>query len=30
MQAKIEHYRVFKAVADNGNISSTARELYLS
>lgn len=30
MKAKIEHYKIFKAVADNGNISSTAKELYLS
>ncbi len=30
MQAKIEHYKIFKMVADKGNISSTAKELYLS
>ena len=30
MQAKLEHYKIFKAVADTGNISTTAKELYLS
>ena len=30
MKAKLEHYKIFKAVADNGNISTTAKELYLS
>lgn len=30
MQAKLEHYRIFKAVADNGNISTTAKSLYIS
>ena len=30
MQAKLEHYKIFKAVADTGNISATAKELYLS
>jgi len=30
MQAKLEQYKVFKAVADSGNISVTARNLYLS
>ena len=30
MQAKLELYKVFRAVADSGSISSTAKELYLS
>lgn len=30
MQAKLEHYKIFKAVADSGNISACAKELYLS
>ena len=30
MQAKLDQYKIFKAVADSGNISATARELYLS
>lgn len=30
MQAKLDQYRIFKAVADSGNISSTAKALYLS
>ena len=30
MAAKLEQYRVFKEVADNGNISGTAKKLYLS
>ena len=30
MQAKLEQYKIFKAVADSGNISATAKSLYLS
>ncbi len=30
MQAHLEQYRIFKAVADTGNISATAKSLYLS
>ena len=30
MQAHLEQYKVFKAVADSGNISATAKSLYLS
>lgn len=30
MQAKLDHYKVFKAVADTGNISATAKSLYIS
>ena len=30
MQAKLEQYKIFKAVADSGNISSTAKSLYIS
>lgn len=30
MQAKLDQYRIFKAVADSGNISTTAKALYLS
>lgn len=30
MAAKIEQYRIFKAVADTGNISGTAKKLYMS
>lgn len=30
MQAKLEQYKIFKAVADNGNISATAKSLYIS
>ena len=30
MAAKLEQYRVFKEVADTGNISGTAKRLYLS
>lgn len=30
MQAKLDQYKVFKAVADSGNISTTAKALYLS
>lgn len=30
MQAKLEQYKIFKAVADSGNISTTAKVLYLS
>ena len=30
MQAHLEQYKIFKAVADTGNISATAKALYLS
>ena len=30
MTAKLEQYRIFKAIADTGNISRTAKQLYLS
>lgn len=30
MQAKLEQYKIFKAVADSGNISATAKQLYIS
>lgn len=30
MQAKLEHYKVFKEVADIGNISSAAKKMYIS
>ncbi len=30
MQAHLEQYKIFKAVADTGNISATAKSLYLS
>lgn len=30
MQGKLDHYKIFKAVADNGNISATAKSLYIS
>lgn len=30
MQAKLEQYKIFKAVADTGNISATAKSLYIS
>lgn len=30
MQAKLEQYKIFKSVADYGNISNTAKELFLS
>lgn len=30
MQAKLEHYKTFKTVADLGNISSAAKSLYIS
>ena len=30
MTVKLEQYRIFKAIADTGNISRTAKQLYLS
>ena len=30
MAVKLEQYRIFKAIADTGNISRTAKQLYLS
>lgn len=30
MQGKLEQYKIFKAVADSGNISATAKQLYIS
>lgn len=30
MQGKLDHYKIFKAVADTGNISATAKSLYIS
>ena len=30
MAAKLEQYRIFKEVADTGNISGTAKKLYIS
>lgn len=30
MQAKLDQYKIFKAVADSGNITAAAREMYIS
>ncbi len=30
MQAKLEQYKIFKAVADTGNITAAARDMYIS